>query len=83
MRLLPLRPDLRSYLKAHQLTEKWDKAKALFENDIRHPSLHLELLEPHWHGIYSFRLDRKYRATFFIKHPDVAEVFAITNHYKK
>jgi plasmid maintenance system killer protein len=82
MRLAPLRNDLRLYLREHQLVEKWNKAKALFEANIRHPSLHVELLEPRWHGICSFRIDRKYRALFFIR-GDVAEVFSVTNHYKK
>lgn len=83
MTLHPLRVDLRAYLAEHQLTTKWAKAKALFESNIRHPSLNVELLEPHWHGIYSFRIDRKYRASFFINSTGRAEVVVITNHYKK
>ncbi len=77
-----LRKDLRSFLNDHNLVQKWEKAKALFEKDIRHPSLHTELLEPRWRGIYSFRIDRKYRALFFITQ-DKAEVFSITKHYRK
>ena len=83
MILAPLRTDLRTYLAKHQLTEKWKKVKVLFEQNIRHPSLHTELLEPQWRGFYSFRLDRKYRAHFFISRTGEAEVFLITNHYKK
>ncbi len=82
MELRPLRKDLQTYLTVHDLEKKWKKAQQLFESDIRHPSLHTELLEPKWRGIYSFRLDRKYRALFFIR-DGVAEVFQITNHYKK
>ena len=83
MKLVPLRNDLCKYLAAHHLQKKWEKASILFETSMRHPSLHTELLEPRWRGIYSFRLDNKYRALFFItKHGD-AEVFQITNHYKK
>lgn len=82
MRILPLRNDLKLYLVEHHLESKWLKAKRLFQGDIRHPSLHTELLEPHWRGIYSFRLDKTYRALFFITDGQ-AEVFAITNHYKK
>lgn len=77
-----LRADLEAYLDSNQLQKKWIKAKRFFELDIRHPSLHTELLEPKWRGIYSFRLDRKYRALFFIS-DGCAEIFAITNHYKK
>ncbi|OGD65386.1 hypothetical protein A3F08_01775 [Candidatus Berkelbacteria bacterium RIFCSPHIGHO2_12_FULL_36_9] len=82
IQLKPLRKDLEKFLKHHGLIKRWDKAIALLENDIRHPSLHVELLEPRWRGIYSFRLDRKYRALFFITDNKV-EVFQITKHYRK
>ena len=81
MILSPLRKDLRAYLTKHQLTIKWSKVQKLFNDDIRHPSLHVELLQPTWRGVYSFRIDRKYRALFFINLNGEAEVFAITNHY--
>ena len=83
MNIEPLRPDVRKYLRRRQLIKKWDKALALFEQDIRHPSLNVELLEPHWRGVYSFRIDRKYRALFFLTQRGTTEVFAVTNHYKK
>lgn len=82
MYVRPLRNDLESYLKKHNLERKWEKVKVLFEQDIRHPSLHVELLVPKWRGIYSLRLDKKYRALFFIRDNE-AEIFSITNHYKK
>lgn len=82
MELLPLRSDLEEYLAAHQLTKKWTKARRLFEQNIRHPSLNVELMEPRWRGIYSFRIDQKYRALFFLA-GGKAEVFAITKHYRK
>jgi len=77
-----LRDDLERYIERHQLIQKWVKAKELFQQNPRHSSLKMELLEPHWRGISSFRLDRKYRALFFITDGE-AEVFQITNHYKK
>lgn len=82
MLIQQLRPDVQAYLRAHRLETKWKKACLLFEENIRHPSPHTELLEPKWRGIYSFRLDRKYHVLFFVHH-DVAEVISITNHYKK
>lgn len=82
MEIEPLRRDLKEFLVERNLTGKWKKAVRLFLRDIRHPSLHTELLEPRWRGIYSFRLDKKYRALFFIV-GGKAEVFQITNHYKK
>ncbi len=83
MKIKPLRKDLEEYLDNHHLLKKWEKASLMFENNIRHPSLNTELLEPRWRGIYSFRLDQKYRALFFITPKGEAEVFQITNHYKK
>ena len=82
MTIKPLRADLIDYIREHALAGKWKKAKRLFEKDRRHPSLHTELLEPRWRGIYSFRIDKKYRALFFLTDGQV-EVFAITNHYKR
>ena len=82
MKLKPLRKDLSDYLIAQRLGKKWEKASRFFNENIRHLSLGVELLEPRWRGIYSFRIDKKYRALFFIIN-GVAEVFKITNHYKK
>lgn len=82
MRIKPLRKDVEESIDTYGLRRKWDKAKKLFEANLRHSSLQTELLEPHWRGIYSFRLDKKYRALFFIIEGS-AEVFKITNHYKK
>ncbi|MBM4177446.1 hypothetical protein FJ208_01430 [Candidatus Gribaldobacteria bacterium] len=82
MEILPISEKLKQKIIENQLQEKWLKAKSLFEHNPRHPSLETELLEPKWRGIHSFRLDRKYRALFFIT-KNKAEVFQITNHYKK
>jgi len=81
MKLKSLRKDLIEYLVLHKLEKKWKKASNLFEKNIKHPSLETELLEPRWRGIYSFRIDKKYRSLFFIK-DGVVEIFKITNHYK-
>jgi Txe/YoeB family toxin of Txe-Axe toxin-antitoxin module len=78
-----LRDDLKEYLKAHNLSKKWVKAKKLFEQNPEHPSLNTELLEPRHRLIYSFRLDKKYRALFICISDQVIEVIAVTNHYKK
>lgn len=82
MRLKLLRDDLKEYIKFHNLIQKWKKVSNFFEANLKHPSLKVELLEPKWRGIYSFRLDRKYRALFFVSKGE-AEVFQITKHYKK
>lgn len=83
MQIKPLRKDQEKFISKQNLAVKWSKVKKLFENNIRHPSLDVELLEPKWRGFYSFRLDKKYRALFFIDDNNQAEVFKITNHYKR
>lgn len=78
-----LRDDIEEYIAEHRLHKKWQKAKTMFEQNPFHPSLHTELLEPKHRLIYSFRLDRKYRAIFVAHSADVIEIIAVTKHYKK
>ena len=81
MKIKKLREDLQKYLKKHQLEKKYQKAKRLFEENPFHPSLNTEILEPKHLKIYSFRIDKKYRAIFIYTNNEV-EIIAITNHYK-
>ena len=71
-----------AYIESRGLSKKWKKTFKLFQKDHRHPSLRAELLEPKWRGIYSFRIDKQYRALFFIDAAGEAEIFQITNHYR-
>lgn len=80
--VLQLREDLITYLKTHQLEKKWQKALSLFLQNPRHPSLHTELLVPKENLIYSFRIDRKYRALFYVHADYSIEIIAFTNHYQ-
>lgn len=82
-KVLDPREDILKYLRKHGLVKKWRKAKELFENDPSHPSLNTELLEPKHRLIYSFRIDRKYRALFICHPEDNVEVVAVTKHYLK
>lgn len=82
MHIKPLRGDLEDYLKVHNLSKKFEKAKILFENNPFHPSLNTEILEPKERHIYSFRLDKKYRAIFIYVDVETIEIIAFTNHYK-
>ncbi len=81
--IIDLRNDIKEYITKHSLAKKWDKAKKLFENDPSHPSLNTELLEPKNRLIYSFRIDKKYRALFICLQEDKMEVIAVTKHYRK
>jgi len=81
--IIDLRDDLQKYLRAHGLWKKWLKAKKLFEQNPSHNSLHTELLEPSSRHIYSFRIDRQYRAIFICLPDDSIEIISVTNHYRK
>ena len=76
-----LRSDLVKKLRKYSLVEKFSKASKLFQSDPRHPSLHVELMEPREFGLYSFRIDRKFRAQFTIIDGE-AEITDITVHYQ-
>ena len=82
MQIKPIREDLEKYLKIHNLNKKYEKAKKLFELDPFYPSLNTELLEPKDRLIYSFRLDKKYRAIFIYLDINTIEIITFTNHYK-
>jgi len=82
MKITPPHADVFEYLHKHQLIRKWEKTSRLFESNIRHPSLNTELMNPGWRGVYSFRLDKKYRAMFLILSDKRVEVIGITNHYQ-
>lgn len=81
MNIKPLKSELIDYLKQHRLEKKFAKATRLFEQDISHPSLNVEVLEPKHLKVYSFRIDLKYRALFIVINGEV-EIISITNHYR-
>lgn len=81
MQILELRKDLVKKLAKYSLVKKFAKAKQLFEENPQLPGLNVELLEPKHRGVYSFRIDRKYRAHFFVR-SDKVEITDITLHYQ-
>lgn len=64
--ILPVRQKVQNKISKFGLVRKFEKQIKLLTVNPKHPSLNLELLEPKRHGIYSFRIDRKYRALFFV-----------------
>lgn len=82
MNILPLRKSLEEYLKERQLMRKFAKQKKILEENIFHPGLNMELLEPRHMHLYSFRIDRKYRAVFIFSERETIEVIDISNHYR-
>lgn len=82
MTILPLKQRLTDFLKKRKLEKRFDKQKQLFEQNISHPSLETELLAPKQFRIWSFRVDRKYRAIFIFLGKDKIEIIDINNHYQ-
>ncbi len=82
MHILPLHRDVILYLKRHNLQKKFAKQAILFEEDIHHPSLEVELLEPRHLRFFSFRVDRKYRAIFIFRKNGFIEILDVNNHYQ-
>ena len=82
MKILPLHSELVAYLKKRRLEKKFEKQRLVFEHNTFHPSLGTELLEPKHMRIWSFRIDKKYRAIFIFREKNVVEILDINNHYK-
>lgn len=81
-KILPVSVKVDKLIKKHGLERKFEKQISLLSENPRHPSLNLELLEPKRLGIYSFRIDRKFRALIIFR-PDKEslEIINITVHY--
>ncbi len=81
MKSEPLHPDLLVYLRDHRLEKKFTKQLQFLLENFRHPSLHVEILEPKSRKIYSFRIDKRYRAIFVISQGKVV-VIDVNDHYQ-
>jgi len=82
MRVRQPNKHLQKYLIRKNLVKKFGKQLRFFVENPQHPSLNLELLEPKHAGIYSFRVDRKYRAIFVFVTPKEIEVIDVNLHYE-
>ena len=82
MQIKPLNVRVQKQIARFGVVSKFEKQKRLFEANPFYPSLHTEKLEPKSVGLYSFRIDQKYRAIFRI-HGGTAEIVHVTKHYEK
>lgn len=82
MKVNPLKDRLVIYVTRHNLTRKLNKQIKLLEENSNHPSLNTEKLEPKDFNLYSFRIDRKYRAVFSIIEADEIEIIDVNDHYQ-
>ena len=80
--ILPIDPEVIDQAKKHNLSKKFQKCCDLIVTNIAHPSLNVELMKPKRLEIYSFRINRKYRALFLFRDGKQSiEIIAITVHY--
>lgn len=82
MKILPIHPEIIEYVKKHNLKVKFDKQLRFLRNNIRHPSLGVEILEPKHLHFFSFRIDRRYRAIFIFPNQETIEIIDVNNHYR-
>ena len=83
MNVLPLHKDISKYLKKHYLEKKFFKQITMLSAYFSfYPSLEVELLEPKHLKIWSFRVDKKYRAIFIFRESNMIEILDVNNHYK-
>lgn len=82
MEIFPLHSEIREYLLRRELLGKFQKQIGFLKNNLHHPSLEVELLEPKRMRIFSFRIDRQYRAIFIFRDRDTIEIIEVNNHYK-
>ena len=81
MELIPLTLRQQKYLSKFNLTKKFKKQISLLINNPNHPSLNVEKLNPENLGLYSLRIDRKYRAVFAFSKGFI-KIVTLTNHYR-
>jgi Txe/YoeB family toxin of Txe-Axe toxin-antitoxin module len=82
MKILPLSKLIEKKIKKYNLQVKFSKQLKLLSLNPKHPSLNVELLEPKEFGVYSFRIDRKFRGLFIFREDKKAlEIINITVHY--
>ncbi len=82
MNILSPHPEIVEYLQNHKLSKKFEKQTKFLEVNISHPSLNVEVLEPRHLKIFSFRVDKKYRAIFVFIRRDTIEIIDVNNHYQ-
>ena len=82
MQIKPLSHKLTNYLFKHGLIDKFNKQLTLFKDNPNHPSLNTEKLSPKLAGLYSFRIDRKYRVIFHFLPSGEAQIVDINDHYQ-
>lgn len=82
MDVKPLRNNIIRYIKKRNIFKKTLKQIELISINPRHPSLHTERLEPKHLKLYSFRINKKFRAIFIFISKVEIEIIDINDHYQ-
>jgi len=82
MQIRPLNPKLTRFIVKRGLTNKFNKQLGLFRDNPNHPALDTEKLAPNLAGLYSFRIDSKYRVIFHFLPDGEAQIVDINDHYQ-
>jgi plasmid maintenance system killer protein len=81
MIIAPIHGDIIDYLKKRKLIKKFEKQIEMLKINKKYPSLNFEILEPKELRMYSFRVDKKYRAIGYFIDVGIFEIIDINNHY--
>lgn len=80
--ILPPSKKLKDKIKHNNLEKVFNKQVDFLSQNSKHPSLQVKLLEPRSYGIYSFRINIKFRGLFIFRNEKKAiEIINITVHY--
>lgn len=83
LKIIPPSDRILKYIAKRDLTEKYNKQIKLLSENLQHPSLNVEKLEPKEKGIYSFRIDKQFRGFFiFISEENAIKIFDVNDHYQ-
>lgn len=82
-KIVPPSDRVLKYIAKRGLTEKYNKQIKLLSENLAHPSLNVEKLEPKEANIYSFRIDKQFRGLFFfVPEEDSIKIFEANDHYQ-
>ena len=81
IKILPVNKKVVKRINQFGLNRKWEKQIGLLQDNLQHPSLNLELMSPKNMGVYSFRIDKKFRGLMFFRDFKTIEILNITVHY--
>ncbi|QQG44998.1 MAG: hypothetical protein HYW89_03260 [Candidatus Sungiibacteriota bacterium] len=82
MNILQIHQGILEYVRKRGFEAKFRKQCLIFAQNPFHPGLDTKLLEPSKMRIWSFRIDRKYRAIFIFRGKDTIEIIDVNNHYQ-